>query len=231
LTEQGAKHVNRMSRFRGRTLSVDEASAALSDPAVHEHVVKEHVRRQVNRGEATGRVISGGATDMTIRQYAQQLPRGNNPLDLNQATVEFLNRPENQTLRQRMIDRLTALRDELNMPPDALSNAEIGQNPWEAALRLKEKADVSQAEPLVRRAAQDFVESLSRNIGDLKPDFILWDAATGTLTVYDPTHTVATRFEVFHEFKTMLYQRIFEALTGLPVRAIEFRSPREQRTL
>jgi hypothetical protein len=129
------------------------------------------------------------------------------------------------------VDRLTRLRDSLNVPSGRLPDAAIQHDPWAASGRLRDRAATSLPEhhPL-RRAAEDFVSSLSRSLGDLKPDMIIWDPATGTVTVIDATHTVGTQFAVFHEFKTMLYARIFAMITGRPVTGIEFRTPRQQRT-
>ena len=118
------------------------------------------------------------------------------------------------------------------MPPDSLSDEEINNQPWEAAWKLREKAVATLAEGnLLRRAAEDFVNILGNSIGRLKPDMILWDEAGQSLKVVDPTHTVNTSFEVFHQFKTMLYARIFEMITGVQTEALEFRSPQEQREL
>jgi hypothetical protein len=229
VTKQGLTQVRKMRRYRNADLN--QANLAVSsDPQALENLTREHFRRKVNRDELSGKVISGG----NIRTYAEKLAIQNptGALDLDQATVEFLEMPENKSLKDVLLQRLKNLREALGMPESELPDDQIEADPWTAAAELQRKAIVSvQENQLLRRAADDFVYMFSRSIGDLKPDALLWDPDNLSLTVIDPTHTVNTSFDVFHEFKTMLYARIFEMMTGLPVEGIEFRSEREQRTL
>jgi hypothetical protein len=228
LTKYG---VTQVRSLRGNAnLTVDEANLkAASHPGVLEHLVREHYRRAINRGEIRGRFVSG--YKMNIRRFAEALPgRAANAPAFNEATRDFINRPENAALRNQLINRLSQLRDALGMPQANLNDAAIDGDPWEAAGRLRDKAQATLGEmhPL-RRAAEDYASMFARSIGDLQPDMMIVEQ--GSFTVIDATHTVGTQFEVFHEFKTMLYKRIMESIWGLPGTGIEFRSPREQRTI
>jgi hypothetical protein len=226
LTKQGVSRVRRFKRYRKAT--EDEANLAVKDPDVLEGLTREHYKRMVNRGEITGKVLP---PKKNIREYAKVLPNegpGRAP-NLDQATIEFLR--SNPKLMDELTTRLKDLRDTLGMPEDLLPEAAIKKDPWTAAGKLREKATVSKADPQLQRAANDFVDILSRSIGNLQPDLVLLDEANSSLTVVDPTHTVSTQFEVFHQFKTMLYARVLELYTGLPAEAVEFRSPREKRDL
>ncbi|MEJ8837988.1 eCIS core domain-containing protein [Ramlibacter sp. AN1133] len=227
VTKQGATVVRRAA---GNTdLTIDQANLkAGGDPNVHEALVKEHFRRSINRGEIPGRLVSGHK--MNIRGYAEAIPeRAADPPSLDEATRDFIDRPENSTLRNELVDRLIRLRNALRMPAAELSDATIAGDPWDASARLQAKAEAAQAPAMLRRAADDYVAMFSRSIGDLQPDMMIVDPRS--VKVIDATHTVGTQFEVFHEFKTRLYMRIIEQLTGLPVTGLEFRSPREQRSL
>ena len=228
LTSQG---VTQVREHQGdRSISKDEANLrAVSNTSVHEHLVKEHFRRAINRGEITGRVVSGHEMNMQtfIEAIPQRDPKGPK---LDEATRNFINRPENARLRDQLLNRLGRLRGALGMNETQLPDAAIARDPWEAAGRLREKAQATLRDGhALRRAAEDYVSMFGRPIGDLKPDMMVVDAAS--VRVIDATQTVGTQFEVFHEFKTMLYARIVELVTGLPVTGVEFRSPREQRTL
>ena len=228
LTDQGVTQVRQQQG--DRNLSKDAANLlGVSNPKVHEHLVKEHYRRAINRGEIPGRVVSGN--EMNMRRFLEEIPQRNAdgpPLD--EPTRDFIDRQENAALRSELVSRLTRLRGALGMTEVQLPDAAIANDPWEAAGRLREKAQATLREGhSLRRAAEDYVAMFARSIGDLKPDMMVVDAASPT--VVDATHTVGTQFEVFHEFKTMLYVRIVELVTGLPVIGVEFRSPREQRTL
>ena len=229
LTSQGVTQVRKMKRFKNAT--PDQANEAVkSDAGALENIVREHFRRAINRKEFQGKLISGG----NIRTYAQKL--GGDvllrPLDLEEATVDFLQEKRNANLRRLLVEKLTVLRDDLGMTPDVLSDAEIDANPWEASFRLAQKAaNTLPKGSSLRRAAEEFPEMFRRSLGDLKPDGVIWDPGSGRLKVIDPTHTVNTEFETFHEFKTLLYVRIFEELTGVPAEGIDFRSPREQTTV
>src|SRR5262249_13177122 len=114
LTDQGVTQVR--AKTGNRNLTPGQANMeAAGDPAVLEHLVKEHFRRAVNRGEISGKVVAGGKN---MREYARELsikdPKGT--LNLDQSTQEFLKQPENVRLREELIRRLTMLRDELGMP-------------------------------------------------------------------------------------------------------------------
>jgi hypothetical protein len=218
-----------MRKYKNAT--PDQANEAFrGDPKALENLTREHFRRRANRGEMSGKVISGG----NIETYASKLPHQDPQYapDLEQATIEFLERPENANLRKELTDRLVRLREALHMPEDSLTADEINDNPWQAAQKLKEKATATlkKGDQLLR-AAEDFVNILGNSLGKLKPDMIVWDPAGPSLKVVDATHTVNTSFEVFHQFKTMVYARVFEMITGVPTEALEFRSPQEQRVL
>jgi hypothetical protein len=226
LTDQGVTQVREQQG--NRNLSPGQANLkAASDSDVLEHLVKEHFRRAINRGEISGRLVSGHK--MNIRAYAEELSQRADAPSLDEATRNFIDRPENERLRNELVNRLVRLRNALRMPAADLPDAAIAGDPWEAAGRLRDKAQAAEAPAALRRAAEDYVSMFARSIGDLQPDMIIIDS--GSITVIDATHTVGTQFEVFHEFKTLLYKRIIEQISGLPVTGIEFRSPREQRTL
>jgi Domain of unknown function (DUF4157) len=226
LTSQGVTQVKRATR--NKNLTADEAEMQLrGNPRVLEHVVKEHFRRAAARGEVPGRVVVRN----NVRGYAKDLPQTGN-LNLDQGVITFLNRAENSGLRSALHERLRTLRKELKVPEADLTDTMIETDPWRAAARLQQKAAATLPEgDGLRKAANEFVDSLSRILGDLKPDMIVWDPAGPKLMVVDPTHTVGTKFAIYHEFKTLLYARVFEVMTGLPVTAIDFRSPKESRLL
>jgi hypothetical protein len=228
LTEQGVTQVREQQG--DRNISKDEANLlAVSKTSVHEHLVKEHLRRAINRGEMTGRVVSGHEMDM--RGFIEEIPqRAANAPKSDEATRDFINRPENARLRDQLLNRLRRLRGALGMTETQLPDAAIAGDPWDAAGQLRDKAQATLRDGhALRRAAEDYAAMFARSIGDLKPDMMVVDATS--VRVVDATQTVGTQFEVFHEFKTMLYVRIVELVTGLPVTGVEFRSPREQRTL
>jgi hypothetical protein len=167
---------------------------------------------------------------MNIRGYAEKIPdRSADPPSLEESTRDFIDRPENSALRNELVSRLIRLRNVLRMPAAELSDAAIAGDPWGASARLQAKAEAAQAPAMLRRAADDYVAMFSRSIGDLQPDMMA--VSPGGVKVIDATQTVGTQFEVFHEFKTRLYMRIVEQLTGLPTSGLEFRSTREQRPL
>jgi hypothetical protein len=231
LTSQGESFVRTVARglreFQGRALSSDELNQALKNPKVLERFVVEHFERSINRGEISGSFISG--KNRTVSQFLREiLPSDPKPVE-GESVNDFVN--EDADLKKDLIARLRNLREALNVPADSLQDDEIAANPWRAAEHLRQTSSSGPELDSARRTAAAFVNQLSYVCGNLQPDGIIWDASTRTLTVIDATHTFDTVFGIFHEFKTLLYSRIFVKATGFSVKAIEFRSAREQRTL